>query len=118
LLRREGVTHNATQHHTSRRQHDDRTSVLRSERSTSKDDVDRRVREGERRVAHLTEALAKVGWSDALASKLRKDECQLGKLEGRALLVGEGRRLVRGSAPDSDRRHRLSVRASWLVGHW
>lgn len=58
-----------------------RTTVLRSEGSAGNDDVERRVRDSERRVANLTESLAKVGWSDALASKLREEEVQLGKLK-------------------------------------
>ncbi|MGO9833550.1 MAG: zinc ribbon domain-containing protein, partial [Polyangiaceae bacterium] len=58
-----------------------RTTELRSEGSAERDGVQRRVSECERRVAHLTEALAKVGWSDALASKLREEETQLGKLK-------------------------------------
>lgn len=58
-----------------------RTASLRSEVSTAGDDLDRRVRDCERRIANLTEALAKVGWSDALAAKLREEEAQLGKLK-------------------------------------
>ena len=58
-----------------------RTTTLRSEGSSGKDDSERRVRDCERRVANLTESLAKAGWSDALASKLREEEAQLGKLK-------------------------------------
>lgn len=58
-----------------------RTTELRSEGSRGKDDSERRVRDCERRIANLTEALAKAGWSDALASKLREEEAQLGKLK-------------------------------------
>jgi len=39
------------------------------------------VRDAERRIANLTEALAKVGWSEALATKLREEEVQLGELK-------------------------------------
>ncbi len=58
-----------------------RTTALRTAGSSTKDDSERRVRDCERRVANLTEALAKAGWSDALASKLREEEAQLGKLK-------------------------------------
>lgn len=37
----------------------------------------------ERRIANLTEALAKVGWSDALASKLRDEELALTQLRAK-----------------------------------
>ncbi len=40
------------------------------------------MQECERRIANLTEGLAKVGWSEALAAKLRDEEVQLGKLKG------------------------------------
>lgn len=43
--------------------------------------VDRRVRDAERRLANLTETIAKLGWSDAVAAKLREEEAQLGKLK-------------------------------------
>lgn len=43
--------------------------------------MDRRLRDSERRVANLTESLAKLGWSDALASRLREEEAQLGRLK-------------------------------------
>jgi site-specific DNA recombinase len=57
-----------------------RTAELRSAGGPS-DDVDRRVRESEHRVANLTDALAKVGWSDALAVRLREEEAVLGRLK-------------------------------------
>ncbi len=41
------------------------------------DDADRRVRECERRIANLTESLAKVGWSESLGHKLREEETVL-----------------------------------------
>lgn len=42
------------------------------------------VREAERRVRNLTEALAKVGWSDALAATLREEEARLTALKTQA----------------------------------
>ncbi|HEY1954378.1 MAG TPA: hypothetical protein VGH28_02175 [Polyangiaceae bacterium] len=45
------------------------------------DVVERRVRDCERRLANLTDALAKVGWSEALANKLRDEESHLAKLK-------------------------------------
>jgi hypothetical protein len=57
-----------------------RTVALRKEASTPKDDdIEPRVRACERRLANLTESLAKVGWSDALAAKLREEEAQSGR---------------------------------------
>ncbi|MBK7580177.1 MAG: recombinase family protein [Myxococcales bacterium] len=55
------------------------------------DDVERRVRDCERRVANLTESLAKLGWSDALASKLREEEAQLGKLKSERSVAAKER---------------------------
>ena len=46
-------------------------------------DWQERVRDCERRIANLTEALAKVGWSEALATKLREEEATLGVLKGK-----------------------------------
>lgn len=57
-----------------------RTSELNRENGAGADDADRRVRDCERRIANLTESLAKLGWSDALAAKLRDEETQLGRL--------------------------------------
>jgi site-specific DNA recombinase len=45
------------------------------------DDVDRRLRECERRIANLTDGMAKMGWSDALAARLKEEEAQLGRLK-------------------------------------
>jgi hypothetical protein len=59
----------------------DRVATLRAENAPGPDDADRRVRESERRIANVTESLAKVGWSDALAEKLREEETQLGRLK-------------------------------------
>jgi site-specific DNA recombinase len=57
------------------------------------EDADRRVRDGERRIANLTESLAKRGWSDALAAKLRDEEAQLTrvKVERTASIRGTAR---------------------------
>ena len=41
----------------------------------------RRIRECERRIANLTDSLARVGWSEALAAKLHDEEAQLAKLK-------------------------------------
>jgi hypothetical protein len=57
-----------------------RVSALQRQGSGAPDETARRVRECERRVANLTESLAKVGWSEALASKLRDEENLLAKL--------------------------------------
>src|SRR5215472_5153989 len=55
--------------------------VSRREGRTNIDDLDRPVRCCERRIANLTESLAKLGWSDALATKLRDEEVQLRRLK-------------------------------------
>jgi len=58
-----------------------RTAARHKEAGSPTDDIDHRVRDCERRLANLTESLAKLGWSDALASKLREEETLLGKLK-------------------------------------
>ncbi len=45
-------------------------------------DADRRVHDSERRIANLTETLAKLGWSDAIAAKLKEEESVLVRLKG------------------------------------
>ena len=45
------------------------------------DDLERRVRESERRLAHLTETLAKLGWSESIAARLKEEEAQLARLK-------------------------------------
>jgi hypothetical protein len=42
-----------------------RASVLQAESPAATEETDRRLRDSERRVANLTESLAKLGWSDA-----------------------------------------------------
>jgi hypothetical protein len=61
-----------------RRRGAERLAEGRSERT----DVDREIRESEKRIANLTEAIARVGWSDAVAAKLAEEERRLEKLEG------------------------------------
>jgi site-specific DNA recombinase len=52
------------------------------------DGLPERLRDCERRVANLTEALAKVGWSEALAAKLREEEAILGRLKAERTAAG------------------------------
>ncbi len=59
----------------------ERAKELQRESGRDGDDGDRRIRDCERRVANLTESLAKIGWSDALASRLRDEESELGRLK-------------------------------------
>jgi hypothetical protein len=68
----------------------ERTASLRKGVSSATEQIDRRIRDGERRVANLTEALAKAGWSDALAEKLRDEEAQLGRLKGERVGAAKG----------------------------
>lgn len=56
-----------------------RAKELSRESGHDGDDSERRIRECERRVANLTESLAKIGWSDALAARLRDEEAELGR---------------------------------------
>lgn len=58
-----------------------RVATLRGESHGDADNADRRVRECERRIANLTEALAKVGWSESLGNKLREEEVLLVRLK-------------------------------------
>jgi hypothetical protein len=46
----------------------ERTAARHAERSKVTNETDRRIRESERRTANLTDALARVGWSDALVA--------------------------------------------------
>ena len=57
-----------------------RASALQAESPAATEETDRRLRDSERRVANLTESLAKLGWSEALASRLREEEAQLARL--------------------------------------
>lgn len=54
---------------------------MQREERTPNESVHRRVEECQRRIANLTEALAKAGWSEGLASKLREEEASLAKLK-------------------------------------
>lgn len=65
-----------------------RAAVLRSENTSPLEEADRRVCDCERRIANLTESLAKVGWSDALAAKLREEEALLGRLKSERAAAG------------------------------
>ena len=54
---------------------------MQREERTPNESVHRRVEECQRRIANLTEALAKAGWSEGLATKLREEEASLAKLK-------------------------------------
>jgi TolA-binding protein len=58
-----------------------RAAQLESERSASTPDLDRSLRDAEKRIANLTESLAHVGWSEALSEKLAEDERRLETLK-------------------------------------
>ena len=58
-----------------------RTAALHNGNPTEAESASVRVRDCERRIANLTDALARAGWSDALAAKLRDEEAQLGRLK-------------------------------------
>lgn len=73
-----------------------RVAALRNEQPSAAEELDRRTRDAEHRIANLTESLAKVGWSDALASRLREEEAQLSRLKAErnaAARQGESRAL-------------------------
>ena len=59
----------------------EKTAARLFEHSKVTDEADRRIRDVERRIANLTDSLARVGWSEALAAKLRDEEAQLAKLK-------------------------------------
>jgi site-specific DNA recombinase len=58
-----------------------RAGALKTENPAATEEMERRLRDSERRIANLTESLAKLGWSDALASRLREEEAHLGRLK-------------------------------------
>ncbi len=62
-------------------EHAQRRIAAMSRKPDEDDTLDRRVRECERRVANLTETLAKLGWSDAIAGKLKEEEIALTKFK-------------------------------------
>lgn len=57
-----------------------RAAELRVEAPGAAEEAERRVTDCERRIANLTDALARVGWSDSIAAKLRDEEAQLARL--------------------------------------
>jgi DNA invertase Pin-like site-specific DNA recombinase len=59
----------------------EKTAAHHAERSKVTDEAERRIRDVDRRIANLTDSLARAGWSDALAAKLRDEETQLAKLK-------------------------------------
>ena len=54
--------------------------ALRRKAEAAPSRANERAADCERRLANLTEALAKAGWSEALAAELREEEAVLGKL--------------------------------------
>jgi hypothetical protein len=68
-------------------------AAKRDEAPSAADEAERRVKDCERRLANLTDSLARVGWSDALAVKLRDDEAQLSRLKRWSALLPAGRPL-------------------------
>ncbi len=68
-----------------------RSTELRTETPSAAAEADRRVREAERRIANLTDALARVGWSESVAAKLRDEEAQLGLLKAERATAARSR---------------------------
>ena len=66
-----------------------RSASLRSSNPPAADEIYGRLRESERRIANLTDSLAKLGWSDALAARLRVEEAQLGRLKAERAVVAK-----------------------------
>lgn len=58
-----------------------RIAALGKKTGAAGEEADRKLRECERRMANLTETLAKLGWSDAVATKLKEEEATLGRLK-------------------------------------
>jgi hypothetical protein len=59
----------------------DRAATLAQGDHSEVQSLERKVRASQVRIANLTESLAKIGWSDAVASKLREEEERLGRLK-------------------------------------
>lgn len=79
----------------------ERTAAGKNDGSGTCLKVEHSVRDSERRIANLTEALAKVGWSEAVASKLRLEEAALNRLKleaGRLATPGPVRRSLPSAA--------------------
>jgi len=51
--------------------------------------LERHTRDAERRVRNLTEGIAKVGWSEALATKLKAEEARLATLNAQLAAAGQ-----------------------------
>jgi hypothetical protein len=58
-----------------------RIAALSKSAELTDDGADRRIRDCERRIANLTETLAKLGWSEAIAAKLKAEEAGLSRLK-------------------------------------
>lgn len=57
-----------------------RAATLANQNPGGRAAAEGRIRECERRIANLTDSLARIGWSDSLAERLRDEEAQLGRL--------------------------------------
>jgi site-specific DNA recombinase len=89
-----------------------RAAALRSQNAVGSADPVQVLRDCERRVANLTEALAKVGWSEAIASKLSGEEAELGRLKAERATAAKDaapRVLPHPSAIDAYRRSMFTL---------
>ncbi|MGH7283010.1 MAG: zinc ribbon domain-containing protein [Polyangiaceae bacterium] len=77
----------------------ERASELDGEQQASTPDLDREARDAEKRIANLTESLARVGWSEALSVKLAEEERRLDTLKAKR--YASTRRELSPATPDS-----------------
>lgn len=68
----------------------ERVAALRAEKPSPRENVEHRVSAVQQRIANLTEALAKAGWSEGLAAKLREEEGALAKLKSERTATAKG----------------------------
>src|SRR5262249_6754617 len=58
-----------------------RIAAIDKKGGSQDDELERRIRDCERRIANFTEALGKMGWSEAVAAKLKEEETTLARLK-------------------------------------
>ena len=69
-----------------------RMAQLRAQNTDGKvTTLERQVRDADRRVRNQTEGIAKVGWTDALATKLKAEEARLATLNAQLAAAGQQR---------------------------
>lgn len=93
----------------------ERTASRHHEHAKASEEIDRRIRDCERRIANVTDSLARVGWSEALAAKLRDEEAVLGRLK--AERTAEGHAAATQAGPSRLVPHPTAI-AGYLKNLW